>query len=122
MAGFHIRIKEAFRFSGHIQQELVDCLGVHKSVVSAWMNGRNTPDVEKMIKIGKFLNVNPAWLAGYDVPREEFKIDDNEIRLLKKLRLLNNDGLEKTKSYIDDLLESPKYQKSEIAERDKKLA
>ncbi len=122
MAEFHLRIKEAFRFSSLRQQELADYLGVNKSVVSTWMNGRNTPDIEKMIKIGKFLNVNPAWLAGYDVPREEFKIDDNEIKLLKKLRLLNNDGLEKTESYIDDLLESPKYQKSEIAERDKKLA
>ena len=67
MAEFHLRIKEAFRFSGHIQQELVDCLGVHKSVVSAWMNGRNTPDVEKMMKIAVFLKVNPAWLAGYDM-------------------------------------------------------
>lgn len=121
MAEFNLRIKEAFRFSGLRQQQLADFLGVNKSVVSTWVGGRNTPDVEKMIKIGKFLNVNPAWLAGYDVPREEFKIDDNEIKLLKKLRLLNNDGLEKTKSYIDDLLESPKYQKSEEVEN-KKLA
>ena len=121
MAEFNLRIKEAFRFSGLRQQELADYLGVNKSVVSAWMNGRNTPDVEKTIKIGKFLNVNPAWLAGFDVSMEEFKLDDNEIKLLKKMRLLNNDGLEKTKSYIDDLLESPKYQKSEEV-KNKKLA
>lgn len=125
VSNFKDRLNEAFRFSGLTQKELADIAGISKALMNQYFKGTSAPtlkDIDRIIHMARILNVNPAWLAGYDVPREEFKIGDDEIKLLKKLRLLNNDGLEKTKSYIDDLLESPKYQKSEIAERNKKLA
>ena len=122
MISFGERLQKALDHSFHSQQELADYLQIHKTVVNSWIKDRSSPNkIEKFIPIAKFLNVNPAWLAGFDVSMEEFKLDDSEIKLLKKMRLLNNDGLEKTKSYIDDLLESPKYQKSEEVEN-KKLA
>ena len=125
VSNFKDRLNEAFRFSGLTQKELADIAGISKALMNQYFKGTSAPtlkDIDRIIHMARILNVNPAWLAGYDVPREEFKIGDDEIKLLKKLRLLNNDGLEKTKSYIDDLLESPKYQKLENAERDKKLA
>ena len=122
MVSFGERLQKALDHSFHSQQELADYLQIHKTVVNSWIKDRSSPNkIEKFIPIARFLNVNPAWLAGFDVSMEEFKLDDSEIKLLKKMRLLNNDGLEKTKSYIDDLLESPKYQKSEEVEN-KKLA
>ncbi len=122
MVSFGERLQKALDHSFHSQQELADYLQIHKTVVNSWIKDRSSPNkIEKFMPIAKFLNVNPAWLAGFDVSMEEFKLDDSEIKLLKKMRLLNNDGLEKTKSYIDDLLESPKYQKSEEVEN-KKLA
>ncbi len=122
MISFGERLQKALDHSFHSQQELADYLQIHKTVVNSWIKDRSSPNkIEKFIPIAKFLNVNPAWLAGFDVSMEEFKLNDSEIKLLKKMRLLNNDGLEKTKSYIDDLLESPKYQKSEEVEN-KKLA
>jgi transcriptional regulator with XRE-family HTH domain len=123
MVSFGERLQKALDHSFHSQQELADYLQIHKTVVNSWIKDRSSPNkIEKFIPIAKFLNVSPAWLAGFDVSMEEFKLDDNEIKLLKKLKLLNDEGFEKTESYVDDLLESPKYQKSERTLRDKKLA
>ena len=98
MAEFNLRIKEAFRFSGLKQQQLADFLGVNKSVVSTWVGGRNTPDVEKMIKIAAFLKVNPAWLAGYDIPRD---LSGEDLELLERFKRLNRSE----KEIIEALLE-----------------
>lgn len=125
VSNFKDRLNEAFRFSGLTQKELADIAGISKALMNQYFKGTSAPtlkDIDRIIHMARILNVNPAWLAGYDVPRDFFRLDyDKTVNILKKLKLLNDEGLEKTKSYIDDLLESPKYQRSEEVEN-KKLA
>ena len=51
--------------------ELANYLNVHDSTISAWVNGRNTPDISTLYKICKFLNVQINTLF------EEKEINNN---------------------------------------------
>lgn len=48
------------------QKELGVKLG--KSALSQYINGKSTPDQEKLVLLARTLGVSEAWLMGYDVP------------------------------------------------------
>lgn len=48
------------------QKELGVKLG--KSALSQYINGKSTPDQEKLVLLARTLEVSEAWLMGYDVP------------------------------------------------------
>lgn len=48
------------------QNELGVKLG--KSALSQYINGKSTPDQEKLVLLARTLGVSEAWLMGYDVP------------------------------------------------------
>lgn len=75
---------------GLLQQDLADFMGVGKTVVSMWINKGIMPNnLNKFFPMAKFLDVNPAWLAGFDVPMTEFRLDKREMELIKLFRKLN---------------------------------
>lgn len=43
---------------------------ISKSNISSWISGRYEPNQHKLFILAKALNVNEAWLMGYDVSRE----------------------------------------------------
>lgn len=47
------------------QKELGVKLG--KSALSQYINGKSTPDQEKLVLLARTLGVSEAWLMGYDV-------------------------------------------------------
>lgn len=48
------------------QKELGVKLG--KSALSQYINGKSTPDQEKLVLLARTLGVSEAWLMGYDAP------------------------------------------------------
>lgn len=44
-----------------------------KSALSQYVNGKQSPDQDKIYLLSKTLNVNEAWLMGFDVPRQRDK-------------------------------------------------
>lgn len=117
MAEFNNRLKDVFRFSGFSQKELADFLGCNKSIICTWMGGRNTPNtVDKMKQVASFFNVNPAWLAGYDVPMTNLSIGKQEEELLAVYCKLNSLGKSRVDEYALDLTENEKYTKSDTEE------
>lgn len=44
-----------------------------KSALSQYVNGKQSPDQNKIYLLSKTLNVNEAWLMGFDVPRQRDK-------------------------------------------------
>lgn len=43
---------------------------MNKSDISQYCSGKNEPNQSKLFALGAALNVNEAWLMGFDVPRE----------------------------------------------------
>lgn len=50
-----------------------------KSDLSQYLSGRNEPAQKKLAILSLALNVNEAWLMGFDVPMERGKTNTDEI-------------------------------------------
>lgn len=55
------------------QVDLVKVTGIGKSSISTYISGEYEPKQKNIYKIAKALDVNEAWLMGYDVPMERNK-------------------------------------------------
>lgn len=70
MVECYIRIKEAMRLRNKTQAELCEITGISKSAMSQYVSGKFAPKQTRIYLLAKALNVNEAWLMGYDVPME----------------------------------------------------
>ena len=62
------RLKLAMSEAGLSQKDLSARTGIGKSSLSQYMNGLNWPDDNRKVgQIAEILNVNPAWLMGFNV-------------------------------------------------------
>lgn len=52
------------------QQRFAELCGVNKGSISQYCNGKNTPSNISAKKIADKFNLNPAWVMGFDVDRE----------------------------------------------------
>ena len=68
VSNFPERLSEAMNGMG--VTEFAIKLGVSKQAVSAWLNGTRQPKQLALTAMAQILSVNPAWLMGYDVPKE----------------------------------------------------
>ncbi len=64
------RIAEALKIKGMKQYELCKLANVPKSSLSLYLSGAYEPKQDRVYDMAKALNVNEAWLMGYDVPME----------------------------------------------------
>lgn len=83
------RLREALEIRGLRAIELVDKTGIPKVTISYYMTGKTVPRADKLYKIAQALNINEAWLLGYDVPMErteESKKNDQLSELIVRMR------------------------------------
>lgn len=66
-SSFPERLQEAL--GGTSLTSLAVSIGISKQSVSAYLNGKRKPKRFVIEAIARELNVNPAWLCGYDAPR-----------------------------------------------------
>lgn len=89
MNNFSNRLITAMSKRNMKQSDLVKLTGINKGALSSYINGRYEPKQNNVYLLANCLNVNEAWLMGYDVPMEKntsnytFGIKTNEI--LKKI-------------------------------------
>lgn len=76
--------------------------------LSQYVNGKVEPRQEKLTILGLALDVNEAWLMGYDVPmkRKDFSETeaDKDFDLIEKFSLLSEDDKTIVMSLIESLL------------------
>ena len=134
MATIADRIKEALEIRNMKQVDLVEKTKIGKSSISTYISGAYEPKQKNIYKIAKALDVNEAWLMGYDVPMERVDMDEDlkcykermlqfannhnknffENKLLNSFNKLNDYGKEEAIKRIDELAELPKYQKDNV--------
>lgn len=64
------RIRLAMDRMNLSQQELANRCAIGKSSISHYVNGTNEPGNKAAYILAQVLNVNPAWLMGFDAPME----------------------------------------------------
>lgn len=83
------RLAEALDAAGMRPIELSETTGIPKSMISYYLNGKTKPKADRIYKISQALNINEAWLLGYDVPKNrtaEAKKNDDLVQVIAKLR------------------------------------
>lgn len=74
------RIKQARTLRNYTLDDIAHEIGVAKSTIQRYENGLiRRPKLPVLQAIAQSVQVNPAWLAGYDVPMEQNDCEDTAI-------------------------------------------
>ena len=65
-----VRIAKALSIRNMKQSELCEKTKIPKSAISQYLSGAFEPKQDRLLLIAKALEVDPAWLMGFDVPME----------------------------------------------------
>lgn len=105
------RIKERRLFMKMTQEELATALGLQKSAIAKYENGRveniKRSTIESMSTV---LNCKPSYLMGWDdkpnaLPVAPAQASSTDERMLKYYRQLNSDGQKKLCERAEELIE-----------------
>lgn len=69
MNKFQIRLRQALSESGMTQSELGRRTGIDRTVISGYVRGKFKPKQDNLHSLATVLNVNEAWLMGFDVDK-----------------------------------------------------
>lgn len=103
-----IRLKEIMNTRGIRQVDILNLtipyckkynVKMNKSDISQYCSGKTEPNQEKLFILGSALNVNEAWLMGYDVPIERNDYEDQNI-MMRDAELEDIEKILKAEGYL----------------------
>jgi len=81
MTEFHIRLQQAMDMRKINQTELCEKTGIPKSAMSQYISGAFKPKQKRTYLLAQALDVDEAWLMGYDVPMERIICNNTDLLL-----------------------------------------
>lgn len=96
------RIKEAMELRNMKQVELSEQTGIKKSALSQYISGKILPRQNNVYKLAKALNVNEAWLMGYEVSIERTPDSKRILDLSSRERLQYEDLMQQNAMFFND--------------------
>lgn len=82
---------------------------MNKSDISQYVSGKVEPNQDKLAILGMALNVNEAWLMGYDAPPKRKYLSSDEAKkdfeLIEKFSMLSDSDKALVTNLINSLLE-----------------
>lgn len=76
-----VRIAKALSVRNMKQSELCEKTKIPKSAISQYLSGAFEPKQDRLLLIAKALEVDPAWLMGFDVPMERQEKENSSDKL-----------------------------------------
>ena len=102
------RLKMLRKAKGLKQQDLADMLGITKSAISLYENGKRQPSYEHMIDFICIFACDADYLLGTEIRVKNFKNDERQIITMTKEEILFIEELKKDKFVYNILLEDPR--------------
>lgn len=112
-----LRLNEIMKERGLRQVDILDLVKpfckeydvkMNKSDLSQYVSGKVEPSQEKLVILGMALNVNEAWLMGFNVPKERISISNDlvvsEFKIIEKYRFVTKhspDGAKVVDTVLD---------------------
>lgn len=106
------RIKDRRKVLGLTQEELATKLGLQKSAIAKYENGR-VENIKRstILKMADILECSPCYLLGWDNEyTNKVTLSPDEAALLDDYQKLNDLGKNMSRVYVSDLADNPKYQ------------
>lgn len=108
------RIKERRHALGLTQEELAQKVGLQKSAIAKYENGRVENIKKSMIaKMSAALECRPSYLMGWDDEPLPEATTETEQRILDAVRSLNDYGQEEALNHLEYLLSQERYLKKQ---------
>jgi transcriptional regulator with XRE-family HTH domain len=104
LRNFSARITAAREKAGYNQTELAKIVGIGKSAMSEYENGKNTPGTKTVAKLAKALDVSIEWLMTgneYDKVYGYKELSDKQLRLIDLIKNMSDEDLEKFETLIN---------------------
>lgn len=101
------RLREAMEKRGMRAVDLVEVTGIPKGTISYYLSGKTEPKADRLYIIAQALDINEAWLLGYDVPMrrtDDQKKNDQLAKLIVRLR--RDENFYKTVVALSELSDS----------------
>ena len=121
------RIKERRIYMGLTQEMLASKLGLQKSAIAKYENGR-VENIKRSViaKMSEILQCSPAYLMGWDdnlyPTTNTNSLSADEAKLLDNYNKLNPTGKDKAQEYVEDLTVNNKYIESEAEDGEMRFA
>lgn len=107
---FKNRLKKALLLRNMKPIKLSEKTGIPKSAISQYTTGYAKPKQDRIYLICKVLNINEAWLLGYDVPMEKANtFNTNTPTILDYYNELNHIGKQEATKRVQELTYLPQY-------------
>ena len=100
ISDFAERLRMALNFRNMKATELSELTGINKSTISQYLSNEYVAKRDRIELFAKILNVNEAWLIGYDVPMETNNQDDLEEYELSHDELKEYENIKMTTSTL----------------------
>ncbi|WP_049287910.1 LexA family transcriptional regulator [Staphylococcus aureus] len=123
MNSFKDRLKQIMSERKISQSELSRRTGIGRNSISDYLNGKYEAKQDKVFELAKALNVNEAWLMGFDISKNR-KIENNDIASIyskltppRQKNVLNyaNDQLDEQNTKGDNIVDINSYKQDRIA-------
>lgn len=85
---------------------------MNKSDISQYVSGKVEPNQDKLVVLGMALNVNEAWLMGFDVPIERSSFKTDTLKIMQYYNQLNDIGKHEATKRVEELTNLPQYKLS----------
>ncbi|HBC4730918.1 TPA: helix-turn-helix domain-containing protein [Staphylococcus aureus] len=123
MNSFKDRLKQIMSERKISQSELSRRTGIGRNSISDYLNGKYEAKQDKVFELAKALNVNEAWLMGFDISKNR-KIENNDIASIyskltppRQKNVLNyaNEQLDEQNTKGDNIVDINSYKQDRIA-------
>lgn len=110
--GMAERIKERRILKGLTQEELGKRIGLQKSAIAKYENGR-VENIKRCVieNMAEVLECSPCYLMGWNDDVEETVAKDKILRILKYYKSLNSIGKREATKRVEELSNLPQYSK-----------
>ena len=106
---FSERLKQALELRDLKPTKLSELSNINKSTISQYIQGVYQPKRARIELFAKILNVNEAWLTGYDVPMERNNQDNRFLSLKSNGRKQYENFMQEATMYFNDEKIKKKY-------------
>lgn len=101
---FSKRLRDAMNQKNMKAADLSKKTGIKPPLISDYLSGKYKAKQDKIFLLAKTLNVNEAWLMGYDVQMERIILNDEKNDILKeKISRLNEEQKDMIIQIIDNM-------------------
>ena len=113
---FKTNLKKIMALKGKNQSDIVKALNFKQSTVSAWLNGKKYPRMDKVQMIANYLNVDIIELVD-NQSNDSITFTNTEKALIKNYRQLNEQNQQAVTTMINSLLavENSTFEKDAVS-------